>query len=429
MSRRPVTRRMLRTGARIATLYLSAGWCQFAAAQTIGPIIREPDDVPGRRAIPEYTPIGYDLSGFDVLPSVTFGARADDNVFTRTSVKRSDVSLQVEPRLRLRREDRFGNFGFEASARTSSYMRFSDQDTSEYRVEGTYTRGATAPDSISANLGYRREAVLRGTVENDLVGGEPLMRRVLHGSLTGRKQLNRLSIDAQILAVHQSYENIDIGGQDTIEQRFRNVKRRGVHGLVTYEVSGRTSLFGSVEYDQFDYANSPLLASRDAASWSGLAGVRYELNRVLYAQFGIGYRRYDFKETALGAIKGVSVSGHLRYFPSRLLAIRGVLEQSNTTSPYDLIGAVTLTTGRVEAEYEMRRHLSWVGAVKFALEDYAKQPYSARRIEASGGARIRFNRWLSADTSLGFARRFVNGPAPFERYSQFYGMISMTFSR
>ncbi|EJU14718.1 hypothetical protein LH128_02289 [Sphingomonas sp. LH128] len=416
-------------GTRLATLCFSAGWCQFAGAQTIGPIIREPEDVPGRRIIPEYAPIGYELGGFDVLPSVTFGARADDNIFTRTSVKRTDMSLNTQPHIRVKRKDRFSNVLFDADARTSSYLKLTDQDATEYRLEGTYTYGTTGPESMSANLGYRREAIQRGTVENDLAGGEPLMRRVLHGSLTGRKQFNRLSIDAQVLAVHQYYEDVQIGSKDIVEQRFRNVKRYGVHALAAYEFSGRTSLSGNIEYDRFDYAYSPLLADRDASSRSLSAGLRYELTRVLYAQVGVGYRRYDFKDKALGAIKGIAVSGHLRYFPTRTLAIRGLVEQSNTTSPYDLVGAVTLTTARVEAEYEMRRNLSWFGAVKVSLEDYARQSYSARRVEATGGPRLRFNRWLSADANMGFARRFVNGRAPFEPYTQFYGVISVTLSR
>jgi hypothetical protein len=63
------------------------------------------------------------------------------------------------------------------------------------------------------------------------------------------------------------------------------------------------------------------------------------------------------------------------------------------------------------------------------LEDYARQSYSARRVEATGGPRLRFNRWLSADANMGFARRFVNGRAPFEPYTQFYGVISVTLSR
>lgn len=411
-----------------ALALLSTASAAPAAAQSIGPLIREPDDVPGRRVIPEYAPMGLDFAGFDALPTVTFAARADDNVFTRSSVKKADTILSVEPKIRLRREDRFNNATLEGSLRSSTYVRMRDQDALEYRLEGTYTRG-TGPDSITINLGYRREAVQRGTVENDLVGGEPLLRRVFHGSLTGRKQFNRLSIDAQVLAVRQRYEDVSDSAGSVLDQHFRNVTRTGAQALATYEVSGRTAVFAGVAYDRFDYARSPLLANRDATNWSGTAGLRYEITRLLYAQVGLGYRRYDFKDPALGRIGGVAVSAHLRYFPSRVLAIRGIVEQSNTTSPYDLVGAVTLTTARVEVEYEMRRNLSWLGATRFTLEDYGKQTYSARRFEVSGGPRLRLNRWLSADANLGYARRFVSGPAPFEPYSQAYALLSVTFAR
>lgn len=412
----------------VAALVLSIAWAHPAEAQTIGPLISEPDDVPGRRVIPEYKPLGYDLAGFNVLPTVMFGARGDDNVFTRTSVKKSDVILQFEPRLRIRKENKFNNISLEAMLRTSTYLKLSDQNSAEYRLEGTYARGTTSPNSITANLGYRREAIQRGTVENDLLGGEPLLRRVLHGSLTGRKQFNRLSLDTQIIGMSQRYEDVE-SAAGSIDQHFRNVTRYGLQGIASYEVSGRTAIFAGVEYDHFNYAPSRRLVNRDAENWNGTAGIRYEISRLIYAQMGIGYRRYDFKEPALGAVSGFALWGHLRYFPSRLLAVRGSIEQSNTTSPYDLVGAVTLTSAKIEAEYEMQRSISWLGAAKFSLEDYAKQPYSARRIEISAGPRLRFNRWLFADANLGYARRFVNGPAPFEGYSQVYGLISITLSR
>lgn len=409
-------------------LFLTS-WGQAASAQTIGPLIHEPDDVPGRRVLPEYAPIGYDLAGFDILPTVMFGAHADNNVFSRESVKRSDVTLQVEPRLRLLRQDSVQNFAIQASARNNTYLRLTDQDATEYRVDSTYTRGTRGPTSIAANIAFRREAIQRGTVENDLAAGEPLMRRVTQASLTGRKQFNRFSVDAQVLAVRQRYENISNGSGVALDQHFRDVDRIGLHGVAAYETSGRTAIFGSIEYDRFDYAFSPLLADRDAQNWSAVLGLRYEISRVLYAQFGAGYRRYDFKKRELGAIRGPAIAGHLRYFPTRLLAIRGAIEQYNTTSPYDLVGTVTLTTTRVEAEYEMRRSLSWLGTAKVFLEDYGKQPYSARRLELTGGPRVRLNRWLSADASMGYSRRSVNGRGPFEPYAQIYATLSVTLAR
>ncbi|MGF7154722.1 hypothetical protein GGR40_002507 [Novosphingobium gossypii] len=337
--------------------------------------------------------------------------------------------MQAEPRIRLRKEHGTGSVTIDANARISHYANLTDQDSAEYRLQGTYVRGAKGPESITVNMGYRRETVLRGTAENDLIGGEPLMRRVLHGSLTGRKRFNRLCLDTQLLGVRQRFEDIGSRSGPDIQQSFRNVDHLGLRAIAAYDTTSRTAVFGSLEYDRFDYATSPLLNNRDAVNWSAAAGVRYEVTHILHVQLAVGYRRYDFHDKALGAIGGLAVSGHLRYFPSRVLAIRGTLKQSNTTSPYDLVGSVTLTTTRIEAEYEMRRNLSWLGTAKFTLEDYAKQPYSARRTEINAGPRHRFNRWLTIDATAGYAQRFVRGPAPFEPFSQLYGMVTLSLAR
>jgi len=413
----------------LAILLLSSAGAQSARAQTFGLPVNEPDDVPGRRVLPEYARIGYDLAGFQLLPTVAFGIRADDNVLTRSSVKRSDIVFQAAPKIRLARQDGAQNISIEANIQNNAYLRLSKQDSTEYSFQSTYTRGNLDRSLISANFGYRREAIQRGTVENDISAGEPLMRRVVYGALNGRKRFNRLSVDTQFLSVRQRYENLMDDTGLALDQQFRNVDRLTFRGAAAYDISGRTGIVGSLDYDRFDYATSPLLIDRDAQNWTATLGLRYEIGRVLYAQFSAGYRCYDFKKPELGRIKGPAITGHLRYFPTRLLAIRGNVEQYNTTSPYDLVSNSTITIGRVEVEYEMRRSISWIGAAKIALEHYSKQPYSAQRLEITGGPHFRFNRWLAADVTMGFSRRFVNGIAPFEPYSQLYAILSVTLAK
>lgn len=400
-----------------------------AAAQSMGPLINEPKDVPGNRAIPEYAQISYDLSGFDVLPTVAFGAKADSNVFARDDVERSDVILQVEPRLRLLRESDASRLTLDASARSSKYLQLKDQDATEYRLQGTFTYGTRGSDSLALDIGYRRDVVQRGTVESDLAAGSPSMRRIASASLTGRTRFNRLSLDGQVMGMAIRYEDIEGGSSGTVDQRFRNGERWGLQGVAAYEVGGRTSIFAGATFDRYDYRPSPILQNRDADSLTGTLGLRYELSRVLFAQLGVGVRHYDFRDGSLQDLTGIALSGHLRYFPSRLLAIRGKIEQANTTSPYDLVSAVTTTTAQVEAEYEMRRSLSWLGAAAFTVEDYGKQPYSGRRFEISGGPRIRLNRRFRVDGTLGFVRRAALGAAPpFQPFTQAYGLFSVTFA-
>ena len=135
--RPPDIRKSGRISSGLTALILSTAWSQVAGAQSIGPVIQEPDDVPGTRIIAGFSPIGYDFQGFHVLPSVTFGAGLDSNVFSRKTVRESDVVVQSEPRLRVRREGRFSSIAFDAVARTNTYLRLSDQDSTEYRFDGT----------------------------------------------------------------------------------------------------------------------------------------------------------------------------------------------------------------------------------------------------------------------------------------------------
>ncbi|MFS0850025.1 outer membrane beta-barrel protein [Novosphingobium panipatense] len=413
----------------LALWSLPLGWSQAATAQTTALPMNEPDDVPGRRALPDYDPIGYNFAGLDALPSVMFGLRADDNVFARAHSKKADLAFVVEPRVRIQHEDGTRRLSLDGGARLSRYFNLQDQNTSEYSLEAAGALGDESKGSLSAAFGFRREIVQRGTAENDLLRGAPLMRGVTHGSTIGQVRFNRLQISAEVSGVRLRYDDVDTAPALGPNERFRNLDRLGAQARLAYEVSSRTSIYGSGEYKHFDYEHSPRAGDRDADNYVMTAGVRYEVSRALLAQVGLGYRAYDFRNPALGSVQGLAVSADLRYFPTRTLAFRGFVEQSNTINPYNLVGTVTLTNAQLKVEYEMRRSLSWIGSASFSLEDYAKVNYSGRRWELRGGPRLRVNRWLSFDASLGVVRRTAVGAAPFNSYSQVAGLLSFTLAR
>lgn len=401
----------------------------MAGAQTLAPPIHEPDDAAGSRKIAEYTPIGYDFVGFNAFPEVAFSARTDDNVFTDDTRRRSDVTLTLAPKITARRLTRSSRTTLEADAHINRFGSLTSQNSNEYAATAAFTHFAGSDNAVTVGAAYRREVVQRGTAENDLPFGEPLIRRVLQTGIQGRKRFNRLAFDAAAKFVRMRYEEAELGSGLVIDQRFRNGERYSAQLTASYEISARTTLFAGGSYDRFDYRASPTLANRDADAWSAAAGVSYELSHVLVAQLALGERRYDFVDPALGQFSGLSISGQLRYFPTRLLSIRGSIEQTNTTSPYDLVGAVTLTTARIEGEYEMRRELSWIGKTQFTFEDYGSKGYSARSLSVSAGPRWRINRWLRADAIIGHDRRFTQGLAPFPHYARTYALLSVTLAR
>lgn len=413
----------LGAGAAALGAGLLAG-AQVAHADALTPPIVEPRDVAGNRPMPRFDPIGYDLSGFDLFPSVKFGARADDNVLFSNHQRKADASFQVEPRLRVVRKANGSSLAIDLHARQTLFARLTEQNSTEYGLRAVYRHGGEL-SWYSLGAGYRREVIQRGTVENDLVGGPPLLRRVLDGTLGLHKQFGRLAIDSRLDASRIRYEPLP----GVADQRFRDGERYGAQLALAYEISGRTSLFASGSYQRFDYRPSPAVGNRDADDWSGLIGVRYDLSRIFIAQLGAGYRTHHFLDPRQKPISGPAISAQLRYYPTRLLSVRGDINQTITTSPYDLVSAVTVTTGRVELEYERRRNLSMLASGTVTFEDYGHAAYSARSLSLSAGPVWRINTWLRADASIAYTQRFVRGTAPFEPYRQLAGMFSLTVSR
>ncbi|MFD2579574.1 outer membrane beta-barrel protein [Novosphingobium colocasiae] len=196
--------------------------------------------------------------------------------------READAQLQVEPRLRITRKTKLSALAVDASLRRSIYARLHDQDTTEYGLRAAFRRGNDQA-ALAAEAGYRREVIQRGSVENDLTAGPPLLRRVLDGALTGHKRFNRFALDARAGVTWLRYESVDGA---TSDQRFRDGERYEGQLVASFDISARTSVFAAGAYQRFDYRRSPAIGNRDADDWSGLIGVRYDLSRALIAQVG-----------------------------------------------------------------------------------------------------------------------------------------------
>jgi hypothetical protein len=362
------------------------------AQQTGAP---EPEDVAGNRSQPEYDSLGISLGSVTLKPTLAVTPDFNSNIFAGRSNEQSDASVSVTPALSASLKKQGQSLSLFAEMKARRYIRFDDQNDEQYRIEGNAFRELPSNITVTANIGWAETTAARGTFENDLQVGGPIKQRDFRTALTVAKRFNRLNIDGSFNASRFEFGDVELGSGVTVDQSFRDGSRFGGKLGVSYEVSPIISVRMNGSQDVYDYNDSRPLFDRDAKAYSATLGVRYELTRLLVAQFDAGLREYKFKNPSYGDIRGVALSARLRWYPTPLISVRMDLGQSTTTSAFDSVSAVTVTDFKLASDYEYRRNIIVTGEVQAALEEYGGLGANAKRFALVARANWKLNRRLA----------------------------------
>lgn len=381
--------------------------CQTAFAQQSG--AGEPDDVAGTRVQPDYDAAGISLGSILLKPTLAIAPDFNSNIFAEETDAERDISVSITPALTASLNKPGQNISLYGEVKARRYLKFEGQNDEQYRVEARAFQELPSNISVSTNIGFAETTAARGTFENDLQVGDPLRQRDFRTSAGVTKWFNRLKVDGTFSASRFEFSDVDLGGGIAVDQSFRNGSRVGGTFGLGYEVSPLLTFQIRGGYDEYDYNEVRSLFDRDAKSYLGTVGVRYEITRLLIAQFDAGLREYKFKNPAFADIRGLSLSGRLRWYPTPLISVKMDLNQSTTTSAFDSVSAVTVTDFKLSADYEYRRNIILTGQAQAALEEYGGIGANAKRYSLTARATWKLNRRLAVSGFAGLNGRTLSG--------------------
>lgn len=408
-----------------AALLIAAGAAVPAAAQTLD---AEPVDVAGNRPQPAYDPIGITLGSIMIRPTLTVAPDFSSNVFAEADDPRSDLSITATPAISASMVEPRANLRLYGEAKFRRYKRYSSQDDEQFRVEASGSTELASDFSLGASLSWSDSTAGRGTVENDLSVGAPLKVNAFRTRVTLRKNFNRLYAVTTFSAAKSTYDDVELGNGLILDQGFRNSRRTGGTLNLGYEISPLLSLETRAAYDSYRYNDPRPLSNRDADGYSVSAGLRYEITQLLIAEFSAGLRKHKFNNPLFADIKGVALSGRLRWYPTPLIGVRADLSQSTTTSTLDQVSAVTVTDFRLGADYEFRRNLLLTLETGATLEDYGEIGAKTKRISLTGRMEWKANRWFRLGAFASFNTRFGSDSSLIRDYSSMQTGVRMTFA-
>lgn len=402
------------------------GFTNAAHAQGVD---TEPADTAGNRQQPAYDALGIRRGPFMIKPEVAISAGYNSNLFARETDAVSDFSTTITPSVRVTYDRPRARVSFSADTRLRRYAEQTDQNDQQYKAALDGNLSLDHATQLSGNIGWSRATVARGTSENGLQSGSPLEQTSLTAAARLNRRFNRVGLNLSLSGERFLYSDVTLEGGGVLDQSFREGHTLGGTAGLSYDVGPRFAFVARAEFADFHYRDPRPETNRNARDYALTAGGRFELTELLFAELTAGYRTHDFSGETFADFSGLAINGRLRWYPSRLLSLRADLGQRVTTSSFDNVSAVTITSARLGGDYELRRNILLSGRVELSHERYSGIGGNSLRTNLNSGFKWKSNRWLQFGGSVEYERRSRSIEAIFPKYDGIRVFLNATVAR
>ncbi|MFV0644561.1 MAG: outer membrane beta-barrel protein [Sphingomonadaceae bacterium] len=415
-------------GSLFTITVISALFSPFPAfAQLVGE--PEMNDVAGNRPQPDYDPQGVDVSGVRIFPAIGITGNYDSNVLTRSQGGEADFSATVLPSVRIEKIRSNAVLRLNAQAGFRRYASLDRQNDNSWSVNFNTAFDLPSDLKLTTFNTWSRSSASRGTFENNLQVGDPLRVERLGSGLKLQRRFNRLGVSGGFSAEKSDFDDVTLDDGTTIDQDFRDGSRISGTLRADYAFSPRFSVVADGRFDRFDFSDPRPASNRDAKAWAATLGGRYEISRLFHVEAGAGYRQHNFDSPALKTISGLALNARARWYPSRLISVRFDLSQQTTTSVYDTVSAVTVTSAALSGDYEYRRNILLSASVTRSNESYGGTGGHSNLTTIGSSATWSANRWMRLTGRVSYETRSNSGTTVTPVFDAFRFMTTLTFSR
>jgi hypothetical protein len=346
-------------------------WPDLSDPDTREPVA--PEDTPVKnRFRPEYQPRGIRAGSWLFNPTLSAGTFYDSNVFSSDANRQSDVAAVLDAGLRA--HTLWERHGIDVQALTQStlYKDHSGLNQTDATLKGT---GRFDIDHATMLLTGFKAAYLHegvGTLSSPLGAVEPTPYSLFSGDVTLRKEFGRVTGSVGIAADSYDFGSTRARDGTIIDQSARDGQVYTAHGRIDYAFSPKMALFTAVE------GNARRLrgmadTSLSSDGYRALAGVDFEVTRLVKAELAGGYMSQRFDAASIGTIEGPAYRARLTWSPSRRLDVhfnaeQVVSEASDTSATGILANALQLGF-----DYEFRPNIVLSTAGTFEQDSFKGQ--------------------------------------------------------
>jgi hypothetical protein len=333
-------------------------------ASAAGAFAQDVRDLPvPNRPRPEYDPAGIPAGSFLVLPSVTFTAQYDDNIFADERGKVSDYVFVLSPNVAFNSNWNNHALNFNAGAELGRNKDFKSENYNDWHVATDGRLDVLRDMAITAGAAFERAHEDRGS-PNDVGGAEPTEYDRVSANVGVQKKITRITMQAGLDFRDFDFHNTRGG---IIDENLRDRKEYTGTARVGYELIPNVSAFaqGSYNWRRYD-----LDKPRNSDGYRVVAGTSFDLGGVTSGEVFVGYRRQTYDDPAFSPASGVTYGGSLLWLPTGLTSVELTLlneveETIQGSSSGYVTNAVTLNV-----DHELLRNLLLGAKVAYNNNDY-----------------------------------------------------------
>ena len=383
--------------SRIAMLIALLATPRMAAAQTRGvetpTEIFEPEE--GR---------GIPLSGSLVLYNRTLlQGQYDTNIYNVDQQRTDDFIAQFDSDFRLATRLPRHEFEVYGGVGVRRYADTSDENSETYDVGGRTLLDLGDRIDMRVRGGYARGIEKRGTAGDQFLTDRPVRfddthveasldrtGGILEAGLTGAIR-ERNYLDASINGVP-----VDLGHRDA------TIKKAAFRA--SYRLSPVMRLYAEVGANQVDYDRKTGI-SRDSHGYSALAGVRYEVTRLVNLTAAVGYLHQNFKAPGVKSVSGLNYKLEATWTPTPKWRVTASGDRVVDASPLSEIPAIVRSNFDLTVQRALGARVLVEAGVSYTDEDYRGLSGADRRYSGYGNVQYRITSNVSAVVGAGYRKQ------------------------
>lgn len=330
-------------------------------------------DTVNARSRPGFEAVGIAFGGFRLQPSASVQVLATDNLYARSDVKVSDISVSVRPAVSLQSQWRRHALGITADASLDRHLTHGIENTDRYELGADGRLDISATTRISADVAFARRVEARGTTGDTLFGAKPISYHQLSAGLSVEQDFFRTKVSVQGRFDRYRYADRKLGNV-TIDLSPRNYEAVSGEVRVAQGLSPGIAAYTSLSFNHARYPAQANGASRNSHGYTALGGLAFGLNRLLQGEIGAGYLRQEFDNPLFPRISGLNYHAQLRWSPTRLTTVNFSASKSVQRSPLINIAGIEQQTFALSADHELLRNVNLRPAINYTISKYRGSP-------------------------------------------------------
>jgi len=378
------------------------------------------------RPHPEWDPIGVRAGQFIAWPSLSAQVARSDNIFASRTGAQADAIFTIVPRLMLKSDWNQNAVYLRGEGALQRYASHSDQDSEQFSVGVGGGLNVRHDLTVFADASYARELIPRTSDAYARISLTPLLYNQTLARVRAEKKFNRLKISLR--GQFEDYQYL--GGETTkggpLDESFRNRRSFAGEFRADYGLSGAVSLYAeeTVVRESLDSI------FRDQFQTQSLAGVNFEITRLITAEVGAGYltSAYGGSPSPPG-VGNFTERLKIQYFPTQLITVTLTGQQADVASGIPTSPAYNSKSLALEVDYELLRNLIITGQVSPAWNKYQVIQRYDRDLNASLGATYKLNHGLNLGVNFSRTQRGSSGAGAGNTFAGDNVLFSITLQK